>query len=57
MTEDEQLECAAFEMFATAHPHEAYETWPERFWTFFHGRCPDVPRDAMERLLNETDAA
>jgi len=44
----------AFEAFARAHPHEAYETWPERFWAFFHREHPHVSRAQMEAILKET---
>ena len=45
----------AFDCFAGAHPHEAYETYPDCFWEYFQRRCPGVPRDEMERMLRETD--
>lgn len=45
----------AFEAFAQAHPHECYATWPERFWQFFHAKCPAMPREKMEALLKQTD--
>lgn len=48
---DAELEQAAFEMFALAHPHEAHETWPDRFWEFFHRQRPDLTRLKMEQML------
>ena len=47
-------EQVAWEWFAEAHPHEAYAKWPERFWKFFHGKCPAVSRKRMKALLAET---
>ena len=44
----------AFEAFANAHPHEAYAEWPERFWEFYHRKCPSVGRKQMEKLLKES---
>jgi len=55
MISDEELEQAAFEAFAIAHPHEAYATWPERFWAFFHRVVPNVSREQMEQYLKETE--
>ena len=52
---DKQIEQAAFDVFATAHPHEAFETWPERFWEFFQRERPGVDRETMEQLLQETE--
>lgn len=50
---DTEMEQTAFEWFAEAHPHEAYETWPERFWEFFQKKAPGMSREQMERLLKE----
>ena len=55
--EDAMIEQWAWEAFASLHPHEAYETWPERFWAYFQTQRPGVSRDAMERVLKETEAA
>lgn len=52
---DQEIEEFAWESFAEAHPHEAYETWPERFWQFFHAKAPHVTREQMERTLKETE--
>lgn len=41
----------AWEWFAFAHPHEAYETDPERFWMFLHKNFPDVSRAQMKETL------
>ena len=51
---EEDAELVAFEWFATAHPHEAYATWPERFWMFFQTKCPGKTRAEMEKLLTDT---
>ena len=45
----------AFEIFAAAHPHEAYAKWPRRFWLFFREQCPDVTKSEMEAMLKETE--
>lgn len=50
---DEQLKQTAFEMLALAHPVEAHEHDPEKFWQFFQRQCPDCPRGRMEKMLNE----
>ncbi|MEI7879870.1 MAG: hypothetical protein WCI95_03235 [bacterium] len=45
----------AFEIFATAHPHEAYAKWPDRFWKFFHKKHPDLTMDDLKFLLSDTE--
>lgn len=54
-TEEQDIEATAFEWFADAHPHEAYQSYPERFWQHFHKRCPAISRQEMECLLHETE--
>jgi hypothetical protein len=49
-----ESEQTAWEWFAQAHPHEAYATWPNRFWEFFQSRCPNTSRAQMEKTLKET---
>lgn len=56
VTPDAQIEASAWAAFATAHPHEAYASWPERFWQFFSEQAPGVSRAEMEALLRETEA-
>ena len=51
---DEDAELVAFEWFAMAHPHEAYETYPEHFWLFFQTKCPGKTRAEMEKILADT---
>lgn len=53
--QDREIEQSAFEAFATLHPHEAYATWPGRFWKFFHKKCPHVPRSTMKAILKLTN--
>jgi hypothetical protein len=50
-TEAIEAEKTAWEWFAEAHPHEAYASWPDRFWEFFHRKCPNLKREEMEALL------
>ena len=45
----------AFEVFAAAHPHEAHESDPERFWAWFHRVRPIETRESMVKFLEETD--
>lgn len=52
---EEELAEACWRWFADARPHEAYATWPERFWEYFHATCPDITRERMEELLKETE--
>ena len=47
-------EADAFATFAAAYPHEAHETWPDRFWAYFQRVRPGVSRETMERVLRET---
>ena len=47
-------EQTAWEWFAQAHPHEAHETWPDRFWEYFQKQCPGVTREQMRQTLAET---
>lgn len=51
---DPEAEQTAWEWFAAAHPHEAFATWPDRFWQYFQTRCPGVAREKMERIMAET---
>jgi hypothetical protein len=53
----EQIEATAFEMMCRAHPHETYETWPERFLAFVRTQNPDLTKEDVERILAETAAA
>lgn len=54
--EDQRIEPFAFDAFAQAHPHEAYASWPERFWEFFQRERPGISRAQMEQVLRETEA-
>ena len=45
----------AYEIFAHAYPHEAYDEDPVAFWEFYHARFPNVSREEMEQMLNETE--
>lgn len=47
----------AFGAFATAHPHEAHEEDPERFWALFQRWRPGVDREEMRRILTDTEAS
>jgi len=48
------MDDAAFRVFANLHPHEAYDTWPERFWEHFQEKMPGLSRQQMETLLAKT---
>ena len=52
---DELAEQIAWEWFAGAHPHEAHELNPERFWALFQTKCPHRTREDMLRGLKETE--
>ena len=52
---DEEAEQWAFEVFAELHPHEANKLDPERFWTFFKIKRPNISRERMNEILSETD--
>jgi hypothetical protein len=54
-TEAVEAEQTAWEWFAEAHPHEAYASWPESFWEYFHSKAPNVSREQMERTLKATE--
>lgn len=47
------MDAKAFATFAILYPHEAYATWPERFWEWFHGAHPTVTRAELEEMLGE----
>lgn len=53
---EEDAERIAFEMFASAHPHEAHAEWPDRFWEFFRARRPYMTREQMVAALAATSA-
>ena len=52
---EEQCQEIAYQMFCNAHPVEAYEHDPERFWTYFHSRAPDISREQMVALLKASE--
>jgi len=54
---DDEMEAeeTAWQWFAQAHPHEAYATWPERFWKYFQSRYPGISLETMKELLRQTD--
>jgi hypothetical protein len=54
---DAEAEQTAWEWFASAHPHEAHASWPDRFWILFHSRFPDLTREHMGHLLRTTEKA
>lgn len=45
------LEEVAFSMLAQAHPIEAYEMYPDRFWEYFHSKFPAISKDVMEKMI------
>lgn len=53
-TTDAQLDQAAFEAFATAHPHEAFASQPERFWVFLRRGFPHVTLEQTVEAMKET---
>jgi len=54
-TEDARIEQFVWESFAHAHPHEAHETDPDRFWQHFHQRAPEITREQMVALLKTNE--
>lgn len=53
-SDQQEAEEWAYKAFAKAHPHEAYEMDPERFWKFFHTERPGMTRQQMIDCLEET---
>lgn len=53
-TQDD-VEATCFQWFADAHPHECYQSYPERFWHYFQKRHPKIKRALMEELLKATE--
>lgn len=51
-----ELNDIAFSMMATAHPHETYAEWPERFLAYVKTQAPDLTKADVERILAETAA-
>lgn len=51
---DAESSAIAWEWFANAHPHEAFDQDPDRFWELFHRQQPNVPRADMVALLEMT---
>jgi hypothetical protein len=45
----------AFRTFSDVYPHEAYASFPEEFWDYFHSKCPMINRKEMEIMLSETE--
>lgn len=52
---DAQCEDIAWQVFCNAHPVEAYQHNPDRFWTYFRSRAPNVTRDEMVAMLKECE--
>lgn len=50
---DEQCQEVAWEMFCMAHPHEAHDLDPDKFWKYFQTRAPHLSREEMVALLKE----
>ena len=44
----------AFEIFADAYPHEAFDRWPNRFIEYAMRQAPHCTRDEIVALLEET---
>jgi hypothetical protein len=44
----------AFRTLALAHPHEAYDVDPERFWQLFQAERPGVSKEQMLAILELT---
>jgi len=44
----------AFRTLALAHPHEAYQMDPERFWQLFQTERPGVSKEQMLAILELT---
>lgn len=53
---DAECKEIAWEMFCTAHPHEAHAHDAEGFWRFFHAKYPDISREQMVASLVATEA-
>ena len=53
---DEQCKDVAWQMFCNAHPVEAYQHNPEKFWKYFHERAPNITREQMVNILKECEA-
>jgi hypothetical protein len=51
----DEEESNIFGLLADAHPREVYEAFPERYRELFHRECPDMSREEMEKLLEESD--
>lgn len=51
----EQCKSMAWAMLCNAHPVEAHAYDPERFWKYFHERCPDVTREKMVETLKQCE--
>ena len=47
------LDGVAFEMFATAYPHETYDAWPDRFLDYAEQQS-GKPREVILKILEET---
>ena len=45
----------AYKYFAEAHPNDAYDQDPEKFWKFFHQEHQTVSRSDMVKFLRGTE--
>ena len=52
---EEQCQDIAWQMFCNAHPVEAYQHNPDKFWEYFHSRAPNMSREQMVALLKESE--
>ena len=51
----DQCKDIAWQMFCNAHPVEAYQHDPEKFWQYFHSRAPNLSHEQMVALLKESE--
>lgn len=51
---DQELQAVAWAAFCNAHPHEAYDHDPERFWAYFQVHLPGKSREEMREALEAT---
>ena len=55
MEKQENYDKTAFEIFANLHPVEAFETFPDRFMTYFKKLGYKQTKKQVEEMIKELD--
>ena len=57
MKKQENYDKTAFEMFASIHPIEAFEKWPDRFMEYLKKEGYNMTKRQVEETIKESEKA